>query len=116
MPDTETQDVAVEENDIEAREAEFPAPDNTPPGQAAGSMDLLLDATMPISVTLGQGTLPISTLMNLGSGSIVQLDQCIGDPVDIYVRDVHFAQGDVVVVENRIGVRIREILSPQTDE
>ena len=48
----------------------------------------------------------------MGTGSVVELDRSAGEPVDLYVRDVRFARGEVVVVDNNFGLRITEVINP----
>jgi len=80
---------------------------------AALSLDLVLDISMPVTVELGRAPMSLRDLLQLRSGSVVELDKMAGDPVDLYVRDVRFARGEVVVVDNNFGLRITEIINPQ---
>lgn len=77
------------------------------------SLDLVLDISMPVTVELGRASMAVRDLLQLGAGSVVELDRMAGEPVDLYVRDVRFARGEVVVVDNNFGLRITEILNPQ---
>ena len=74
------------------------------------SLDLILDISMPITVELGRTTMTIQELLQLNTGSVIQLDKLAGEPADLYVRDVRFARGEVVVVDNSFGLRIIEII------
>jgi flagellar motor switch protein FliN/FliY len=78
-----------------------------------GQIEILLDALMTLSVTLGQMEIPVRDLLQLGPGSVLKLDRRKGEPIDIYLRGVKFATGHLVVVGEQLGVRIKEILSPQ---
>lgn len=80
---------------------------------AALSLDLVLDISMPVTVELGRAAMSVRDLLQLRSGSVVELDKMAGEPVDLYVRDVRFARGEVVVVDNNFGLRITEIINPQ---
>ena len=77
-----------------------------------GSFGLLQDVVLEVSVELGRSTMPLARLMNLGVGSIVELDRAAGAPVDVRVNGTLFAHGEVVVVDDEYAVRIIEILAP----
>jgi flagellar motor switch protein FliN/FliY len=81
-------------------------------GVAAG-LGLLQDVVLEVSVELGRPALPLAQLMNLGIGSVVELDRSAGAPVDVRVNGTLFAKGEVVVVDDEYAVRIIEILPPQ---
>jgi len=83
--------------------------------QAATShnIDLLLDVKMPVSIELGRTEMPISELLTLGPGSVVELDKLAGEPVDLLVNDKIIAKGEVVVVDENFGVRITMLMSPE---
>jgi flagellar motor switch protein FliN/FliY len=84
----------------------------SPGGKSGGSLplDFLLDVSVPISAELGHTSLPIGDVLNLEPGSVVQLDRDISQPIDLVVCGVLFARGEVVVVEDRFAVRIKELL------
>lgn len=73
-------------------------------------MDVLLDVPLAISVELGRARCYVKDLINLSSGSVVELDRAAGDTVDILVNGKLFARGEVVVVDENFGVRIQEIV------
>ena len=77
-----------------------------------GGFGLLQDVVLEVSVELGRSTMPLARLMNLGIGSIVELDRAAGAPVDVRVNGTLFAHGEVVVVDDEYAVRILEILAP----
>ena len=77
------------------------------------SLDLVLDISMPVTVELGRASMTVKDLLHLRTGSVVELDRMAGEPVDLYVRDVRFARGEVVVVDNNFGLRITEVMNPQ---
>jgi len=76
------------------------------------NLDMLMDLEMPITIELGRTKLTIKNILKLGQGSIIELDKLSGDPVDVYINDRKFAEGEVVVVDENFGVRITEIVSP----
>ena len=77
------------------------------------NIDMLLDVTLPISIELGRTALKIEDILNLGPGSVVELDKLAGEPVDLLVNDKLMARGEVVVVDENFGVRITTMVSPQ---
>jgi len=77
------------------------------------SLDLVLDISMPVTVELGRTGMSVKDLLQLSAGSVVELDQMAGEPISLYVRDVCFARGEVVVVDGNFGLRITEIVNPQ---
>jgi len=78
---------------------------------AAPSFDALLDVSMPVAIEIGRASMTVQEILQLGIGSVVQLDRIVGEPVDIYVSDRKFAQGEVVVVGEHFGVRITRVLA-----
>lgn len=81
--------------------------------QGSRTLDLLLDVELPISVSFGRAHLPLKEVMKLTTGSIVELNRTISEPVDIIVNNCVIARGEVVVVEGNFGVRIQEVISRQ---
>jgi len=79
----------------------------------AGSFEALLDVSMPLIVEIGRANMTVQDVLHLGVGSVVQLDRAVGEPVDIYVSDRKLAQGEVVVVGDRFGIRVTRILHTQ---
>lgn len=77
------------------------------------TLDLLLDVELPISVSFGRAHLPLKEVMKLTTGSIVELNRTVSEPVDIIVNNCVIARGEVVVVEGNFGVRIQEVVSRQ---
>jgi len=111
----EDQDGTVEqaqEEQVEARPAEFSELKDEPRGGGL-SLDLVLDISMPVTVELGRASMTVRELLQLSTGSVVELNKQAGEPVDLFVRDVRFARGEVVVVDNNFGLRITEIITPQ---
>jgi flagellar motor switch protein FliN/FliY len=77
---------------------------------AGGSIDILLDVNMSVTVALGQAQIPVRRLLQLGPGSVLALDKPIDAPADLYVADTKFATGTVVVVDDKFAVKIKQIL------
>jgi flagellar motor switch protein FliN/FliY len=83
----------------------------SPSGQE--NLDLLLDIQMPILVTLGQAEVPLKKLLQLAPGAVLTLDKSFGQPAELSVQGIPVATADVVVVENRFAVRIRELINSE---
>lgn len=82
-------------------------------GNGIGSdIDLIMDVPVQLTVELGRTRLTIKNLLQLGQGSVVELDNLAGEPMDIYVNGYLIAQGEVVVVEDRYGIRLTDIITP----
>jgi flagellar motor switch protein FliN/FliY len=79
-------------------------------------LDSLLDIAMPVAIEIGRASMTVQEILQLGIGSVVQLDRIVGEPVDIYVSDRKFAQGEVVVVGEHFGVRITKVLGGPGNE
>jgi flagellar motor switch protein FliN len=79
----------------------------------ARTMDLLLDVELPVSVAFGRAQLPLKDVMKLTTGSMIELNRSISEPVEVIVNNCVIARGEVVVVEGNYGVRIDHIISRQ---
>jgi flagellar motor switch protein FliN len=78
-----------------------------------GSIDLLLDVELPISVSFGKADVALKEVLKLTTGSIVELNRTILEPVDVIVNNCVIARGEVVVIEGNFGVRIKQVISRQ---
>lgn len=89
---------------------------NEQPGDAKhgmpGNLDFILDIPMTLSVELGRSQMLISELLKLGRGSVIELAKLSGEPLDILANQRLIARGEVVVVNEKYGIRITEIISP----
>jgi flagellar motor switch protein FliN/FliY len=79
--------------------------------EPARRLDLLLDVPLDVAVELGRSRLSIQDLLALGPGSVIELDKIAGEPLDILVNDRLVARGEAVVVNDKFGVRITDIVS-----
>ena len=75
-------------------------------------LDLILDIPLELSVELGKSKMLINDLLKLGQGSIVELDKLSGEPLEIYVNRKLIAKGEVVVVNEKFGIRLIDIITP----
>lgn len=75
-------------------------------------IDMIMDIPVQLSVELGRTRLTIKNILQLGQGSVVELDGLAGEPMDIYVNGYLIAQGEVVVVDEKYGIRVTDIITP----
>jgi flagellar motor switch protein FliN len=78
----------------------------------ARDLEFLLDIPLLVSVELGRTRMLINDLLQLGQGSVVELEKLAGEPMEIYVNSRLIARGEVVVVNEKFGVRLTDIVSP----
>ncbi len=78
------------------------------------NIDLLMDVSLDVVIELGRTVMPLKEVLNLGPGSVIELDKLAGDPVDILVNNKLVARGEVVVIEENFGVRITEIIDTKS--
>jgi flagellar motor switch protein FliN/FliY len=80
---------------------------------ASGSIDLLLDVELPVIVSFGRAQLMLKDVIKLTTGSIVELNRALSEPVEVIVNNCVIARGEVVVVEGNYGIRIKQVISRQ---
>jgi flagellar motor switch protein FliN/FliY len=89
-------------------------------GQSAGqltttentNLDVILDIPVTLSMEIGRTELPINNLLQLNQGSVVELDRLAGEPLDVLVNGTLIAHGEVVVVNEKFGIRLTDVISP----
>jgi len=97
-----------------AQAAEFDALQSGVGGPAVGeNLDTILDIPVTLSMELGRTKMTINNLLKLNQGSVVELERLAGEPLDMLVNGCLVAHGEVVVVNDRFGVRLTDILSPK---
>lgn len=88
-----------------------PLSGDLPPGQGR-DIDMILDIPVQLTVELGRTKLPIKSLLQLAQGSVVELDGMAGEPMNVFVNGCLIAQGEVVVVNDRFGIRLTDVITP----
>jgi flagellar motor switch protein FliN/FliY len=78
----------------------------------APNLDFILDIPLEVSVELGRARMMISDLIQLGQGSVIELNKLAGEPVEIFINQKLIARGEVVVVNDKFGIKMTDILSP----
>ena len=81
-------------------------------GETTKSLDLILDIPLTVSVELGRSKMLINDLLQLGQGSVIELTKLVGEPLEVLVNQKLVARGEVVVVNEKFGVRLTDIVSP----
>ena len=85
--------------------------DEMPEGpRSARELEAVYDIPVQVSAVLGKATMEVNQLLKLGRGAVVELDRKVGEAIDIYVNNRLVARGEVVVVEDRLGVTMTEII------
>ena len=80
------------------------------PKHSAVDLEAVFDVPVTVSAVLGKSSMEVSQLLKLGKGTIVELDRKVGEAIDIYVNDRLVARGEVVLVEDRLGITMTEII------
>ena len=82
------------------------------PGGAGNDINMILDIPVQLTVELGRTRIPIKHILQLAQGSVVELDALAGEPMDVLVNGFLIAQGEVVVVNDKFGIRLTDIVTP----
>ena len=83
-----------------------------PEGEKLSKLELILDIPLRVSVELGRTKMIVNDLLQLGQGSVIELAKLAGDPLEVLVNDKLIARGEVVVVNEKFGIRLTDIISP----
>ena len=104
----------VEESKVEEQEAEEapPVEDELEEQEGSNQLDFILDIPLELSVELGRTKMLVNDLLQLGQGSIVELNKLAGEPLEVYINKKLIARGEVVVVNEKFGVRLTDIITP----
>ena len=94
--------------------AEFDDLASQPVAQGAGeaNLDVILDIPVTLSMEIGRTEITINDLLQLGQGSVVELERLAGEPMDVMVNGTLIAHGEVVVVDEKFGIRLTDVISP----
>jgi flagellar motor switch protein FliN/FliY len=83
-----------------------------PPAGKDVNLDVILDVPVTLSMEVGRTRIPIRNLLQLNQGSVVELDRAAGEPLDVFVNGTLVAHGEVVVVNDKFGIRLTDVISP----
>jgi len=102
------------EQPAQAAAAEFDSLEDTSVGPVAEdeNLDVILDIPVTISMEIGRTNISIRNLLQLNQGSVVELDRLAGEPMDVLVNGTLVAHGEVVVVNEKFGIRLTDVISP----
>ncbi len=103
-------DDAADEGSVEAVDAR--PLDESSPSQGDVKLDVVLDIPVTISMEIGRTKISIRNLLQLNQGSVVELDRMAGEPMDVLVNGTLVAHGEVVVVNEKFGIRLTDVISP----
>lgn len=101
--DSELEPIARTANAEEARPATAGPP-------TTEQLSAVYDVPVQLSAVLGKATMPVNRLLRLGRGAVVELDRKVGEPIDIYVNNRLVARGEILIVDDRLGVTMTEIV------
>jgi flagellar motor switch protein FliN len=90
----------------------MPAPAE-PSSRGAGDLEAVFDVPVQVSAVLGRAHMDVGELLNLGPGTVLELDRKVGEAIDIYVNNRLVARGEVVLVEDKLGVTMTEIIKAE---
>ena len=85
---------------------------DSPAGASDVTLDLILDVKVMVALEVGRTRISVRELLGLRQGSILELDRLAGDPLDVLVNGVRVARGEVVVINEKFGIRLIEVVSP----
>lgn len=119
---TETEGPAADEQQGEANATAQPpenqaarfdelTPDNADPGSEK-QLDVILDVPVTLSLEVGRSQMNVGQLLQLSQGSVVELDRLAGEPLDVLVNGTLIAHGEIVVVNDKFGIRLTDVVSP----
>jgi flagellar motor switch protein FliN/FliY len=97
---------------VESAEHLFQPLSGSSAGGARQDIDMILDIPVQLTVELGRTRIPIKHILQLAQGSVVELDALAGEPMDVLVNGCLIAQGEVVVVNDKFGIRLTDIVTP----
>ncbi len=117
MADDSSNLAAVQPEELEApvdaaQEAEQREEDQRESENSQRNLSLILDIPLRVAVELGRTKMVVNELLNLGQGSVIELNKLAGEPMEVLVNDKLVARGEAVVVNEKFGVRLTDIISP----
>ncbi len=79
------------------------------------TLEALYDVPVQVSVVLGSTTMSLSSILKLGKGAVIELDRAVGEPIDVYVNNKIVAKGEIVIVDDKIGVTLTDVVAHEKD-
>lgn len=112
-PITEEESSGEESVGIESQIKPEQLNDNAKASNSERNLNLIMDIPLRVTVELGRTKMMVNELLNLGQGSVVELSKLAGEPMEVFVNDKLVARGEAVVVNEKFGVRLTDVISPQ---
>jgi flagellar motor switch protein FliN/FliY len=109
LPDLESESAAVPPADVTS----LGASDSELVNRGAADLEAVFDVPVKVSAVLGRARMEVGELLKLGPGAVLELDRKVGEAIDIYVNDRLVARGEVVLVEEKLGVTMTEIIKAE---
>ena len=113
---SEAEAQAADANDSAAEDeyekASFQSLQNQGAAGTEANLDVILDIPVTLSMEIGRTEIPIHNLLQLNQGSVVELDRLAGEPMDVLINGTLIAHGEVVVVNEKFGIRLTDVISP----
>jgi len=103
---------AQQQGGYERAEFQRLASDNGALSTAEANLDVVLDIPVTLSMEVGRKEVPIQDLLSLNRGSVVELDRIAGEPMDVLINGTLIAHGEVVVINEKFGIRLTDVISP----
>jgi len=91
---------------------QFDSLQNLPGGLGEVNLDMILDVPVTLAMEVGRTRISIRNLLQLNQGSVVELDRAAGEPLDVFVNGTLVAHGEVVVINEKFGIRLTDVISP----
>lgn len=101
---------ATEDLQVQAQSVEFSEADGPEATGAGANIDILLDMNIDVTVAIGKKDMSVKQILQLGPGSVLKLDKPIDAPADLYLKGTKFATGNIVVVDGRFAVKIKNVI------
>jgi flagellar motor switch protein FliN/FliY len=95
-----------------AQPASFPPVEKSGGAGAANNLEFILDIPMQVTVQVGSARMQIREILQLGQGSVIELEKLAGEPLEVLVNNKLVAKGEVVVVNDKFGIRLTDVISP----
>lgn len=104
----------LDEDDMAAQDVvTAPGGDDDPASRSAADLEAVFDVPVQVSAVLGRARMDVGQLLKLGPGAVLELDRKVGEAIDIYVNNRLVARGEVVMVEDKLGVTMTEIIKAE---
>jgi flagellar motor switch protein FliN/FliY len=107
------EDVAQAATEVASAAAAAATGTPTPKKQIGRTLEFILDVALQVTVEVGRTRMTIQDLLQLGQGSVIELEKLAGEPLDIYINGKAVARGEAVIVNDKFGVRLTDIISPE---